>query len=49
MMDVGRWLEELGLAQYVQRFADNGIDFEILPDLSEQYLEKLGISLGHRK
>jgi class 3 adenylate cyclase/tetratricopeptide (TPR) repeat protein len=49
MPDVARWLENLGLARYARTFVDNDIDFEVLPHLSEQDLEKLGISLGHRK
>ena len=49
MTEVARWLEELGIAQYAQAFADNDIDLEVLPHLNEQDLEKLGISLGHRK
>ena len=43
------WLESLGLAQYARVFVDNDIDFEVLPSLSEQDLEKLGLSMGHRK
>jgi hypothetical protein len=34
---------------YAQRFAENDISFSILPDLTDQHLEKIGIaSLGHR-
>ncbi|MFO1037560.1 MAG: adenylate/guanylate cyclase domain-containing protein [Geminicoccaceae bacterium] len=43
------WLRELGLEQYVQVFADHAIDFEVLVDLDDTDLEKLGILLGHRK
>jgi SAM (Sterile alpha motif) domain-containing protein len=43
------WLEKLGLGQYAQRFAENDISFSILPDLTDQHLEKIGVaSLGHR-
>jgi class 3 adenylate cyclase/predicted ATPase len=49
MTDVGRWLQELGIAQYARAFAENDIDLEVLPHLNEQDLEKLGVSLGHRK
>ncbi len=49
MSDVGGWLDELGLGQYAAVFAENDIDREVLPDLTEPDLEKLGISLGHRK
>jgi len=43
------WLEELGLARYADRFEADDIDLEVLPSLSEQDLEKLGVSMGHRK
>src|SRR6516165_2334292 len=49
MTDLQHWLEEIGLAQYADLFARNDIDWEILPDLTERDLEKLGVSLGHRK
>jgi class 3 adenylate cyclase len=35
--------------EYAQRFAENRIDFEILPDLTDQDLEKLGVVLGDRR
>src|SRR5262249_8071599 len=35
---------------YAQRFAENDISFVILPDLTDQDLEKIGVaSLGHRR
>jgi class 3 adenylate cyclase len=44
------WLEKLGFRQYAQRFAENDISFVILPDLTDQDLEKIGVaSLGHRR
>src|SRR5215813_7502968 len=50
MPQLVRWLERLGLSQYAQSFAENDIDFSVLPDLTEQDLEKIGIhSLGHRR
>ena len=48
-MDVGGWLRSLGLAQYEPMFRAHEIDSEVLPELSEGDLEKLGIPLGHRK
>ena len=48
-MDVGAWLRSLGLAQYEGVFRDNEIEAEILPDLSEVDLEKLGLPLGARE
>src|SRR5690349_13684096 len=48
-MDIANWLQGLGLGQYESAFTENAIDIDILPDLSEGDLEKLGIPLGHRK
>jgi class 3 adenylate cyclase/uncharacterized protein YjbI with pentapeptide repeats/energy-coupling factor transporter ATP-binding protein EcfA2 len=49
-MDVEAWLLDLGLEQYAPAFRDNDIDVEVLPDLADADLEKLGVtSLGHRK
>ncbi|HEY3964762.1 MAG TPA: hypothetical protein VGM05_09455, partial [Planctomycetaceae bacterium] len=48
-MDVGDWLRNLGLPQYEDRFRENAIDSEVLLDLNEIDLEKLGAPLGHRK
>jgi class 3 adenylate cyclase/predicted ATPase len=47
--DLGEWLDRHGLGQYVQTFAENNIEYSVLPDLTEDDLEKLGVSLGHRK
>jgi class 3 adenylate cyclase len=48
-MDVGDWLRSVGLGQYDSAFRDNGVDAEVLPDLTDADLEKLGAVLGHRK
>ncbi len=49
-MDVEAWLRELGLERYVEAFQENDIDDEVLPDLNDSDLEKLGVaSVGHRK
>ena len=48
-MDVGDWLRSLGLKQYEAIFRENAIDAEVLPDLTDQDLEKLGVLLGHRR
>src|SRR6516165_131636 len=48
-MDVGGWLRSLGLGQYEALFRASEIDADILPELSEADLEKLGVPLGHRK
>ncbi|MGH6917722.1 MAG: adenylate/guanylate cyclase domain-containing protein, partial [Geminicoccaceae bacterium] len=44
-----RWLEELALGQYAEVLAANDIDFGVLPELGDQDLKELGLSLGHRK
>src|SRR4029077_15584812 len=50
MQQIADWLEELGLGQYAQRFAENDINFVILSDLTDQDLKELGVSsLGHRR
>jgi class 3 adenylate cyclase len=50
MQQVADWLEKLGLGQYAQRFAENDINFGILPHLTDQDLKELGVaSLGHRR
>jgi class 3 adenylate cyclase len=46
---MAEWLRSHGLEQYAQTFAQNHIEFAVLPDLTEDDLEKLGVSLGHRK
>ena len=50
MRQVAEWLEQLGLSDYAPRFAENDIDFLLLPELTDQDLEKIGVaSLGHRR
>src|SRR5437762_2180529 len=48
-MDLGGWLRSLGLQEYEAVFRENGIDETVLPDLTDQELEKLGVLLGHRR
>ena len=45
-MDVGGWLRGLGLEQYEAAFRENEIDGEVLPELTEGDLEKLGSRWG---
>jgi class 3 adenylate cyclase/predicted ATPase len=49
MQPIVQWLEGLGFGQYGEAFVQAGIDHEVLEDLSEADLEKLGVVLGHRK
>ena len=48
-MDVAIWLRGLGLQQYEAQFRENDIDAEFVSDLTDRDLEKIGVSLGHRK
>jgi class 3 adenylate cyclase/predicted ATPase len=48
-MDVGSWLRGLGLAQYEALFRDNEVEADVLADLTESDLEKIGLPLGPRK
>jgi hypothetical protein len=48
MQQITDWLEKLGMSEYAQRFAENDIDMAVLPDLTDQHLKDLGVSLGHR-
>src|SRR5215472_10986441 len=49
MIDIGRWLGQLGLDLYVELFDQNGICADVLVDLTDADLRELGISLGDRK
>jgi class 3 adenylate cyclase len=43
------WLAKIGLERYAPAFADNDIDVSALPHLTDADLEKIGVSLGHRR
>ena len=50
MRQIADWLQKLGLGQYAKAFAENDINFGVLPDLTDQDLKELGVaSLGHRR
>jgi SAM domain (Sterile alpha motif) len=49
MQQIGDWLEKLGMSAYAERFAENHIDFAVLPDLTDQDLKDLGVVLGDRR
>jgi class 3 adenylate cyclase/predicted ATPase len=50
MKTIADWLSQVGMHEYTQRFAENGIDLDILTDLTDQDLEKIGVTtLGHRR
>jgi len=48
-MDVGEWLKGIGLGQYEATFRAHDIDVDVLPDVTEADLEKIGLPLGARK
>ena len=49
MSDLRDWLRKNKLDQYADAFEANDIDFDILSELTEHDLEKLGMSLGNRR
>jgi class 3 adenylate cyclase len=48
-LDIADWLRGLSLERYAAAIRENAIDAEVLPELTEGDLEKLGVLLGHRK
>jgi class 3 adenylate cyclase len=48
MQQIADWLEKLGMSEYDELFAQNRIDFSVLPDLTDQHLKDLGLPLGDR-
>ena len=49
MTGIAQWLASIGLERYTERFVGNAIDGDVLAELTEDDLEKLGIPLGDRK
>ena len=49
MVGFRHWLEQQGLGNYADLLAEHEVDFEVLPELEEADLEKIGIALGPRK
>jgi class 3 adenylate cyclase len=49
MSDITPWLLSLGLEKYEEILASHDIDLAVVPDLTDHDLEKLGLSLGHRR
>jgi class 3 adenylate cyclase/predicted ATPase len=47
--EIGDWLEVLGLGRYAEVFAENEIDPEALPFLTEEDLKDIGVALGARR
>ena len=48
-MEIGAWLRGLGLGQYEATFRENEIEADVLPELTDTDLEKIGVPLGPRK
>ena len=47
--DLRYWLQQIGLEQHAETLAANDVDFDVLPELSDEDLKELGLSLGHRR
>ena len=47
--EISDWLQKLGMSEYAQRFAENGINVAALPHLTDQDLKDIGVLLGHRR
>ena len=48
-MVIGEWLRRIGLGQYEAKFQEHEIDLDVLPDLTEADLRRLGLPLGPRR
>ena len=49
MRDIAEWLEKLGMSEYAQRLAENGMGFAALRHLTDQDLKDIGVLLGQRR
>jgi class 3 adenylate cyclase/tetratricopeptide (TPR) repeat protein len=47
--NIAQWLDGLGLGRYARAFADNGVELEHLPHLTDDDLKELGLPLGPRR
>jgi len=41
MAQIAQWLETIGLSEYAERFAENGIDGSVLRHLTDQDLKDM--------
>jgi hypothetical protein len=48
-IDLGAWLRSIGLERYEVAFRENAIAADVLPELTDQDLEKIGVLLGDRR
>src|ERR1700722_9957907 len=49
VMDVSTWLQGLGLERHEAAFRDNSVDMDVVRELNENDLEKLGLPPRGRK
>ena len=49
MADLGDWLNGLGLGKYAAAFAEQEIDFDLLPLLTEGDVRELSLPIGPRR
>ena len=49
MQQIADWLKQLGMSEYAERFAENGIGVAALPHLTDRDLKDIGVLLGHRR
>jgi class 3 adenylate cyclase/tetratricopeptide (TPR) repeat protein len=47
--DLTTWLVRIGLGRHAANFASQGIEWDVIADLSEEDLKELGLTLGDRK
>ncbi len=47
--DIRKWLEGLRLDKYAEAFAENEIDLDALPHITEDDLKEIGVALGARR
>ena len=49
MSSLRQWLEQHALGKHAKLLAENEVDLDVLPELQEADLEKIGLALGPRK
>src|ERR1700748_1935047 len=49
MSAISAWLDSLGLGRYATAFDENAVDLDVVSELTEIDLERMGAALGHRK
>jgi len=47
-LEISNWLRSIGLDCYIESFVKENIDIYSLPDLDDEHLKELGVSVGHR-